>query len=56
MPGRISNPIACTGFGGNMKDVELHEVYSSRSVIRPLDSFDISVHHTYNTDDKSTVR
>ena len=56
MPRRISNPIAHRGFGGNMQDVEFYEVYSSRSIIRPVDSFDISVHHTYNTDDKFTVR
>jgi hypothetical protein len=53
---RISNPIARGGFGGNMQDVELHEVYSSRSIIRPLDSFDISVHHTHNTEDTFTVQ
>ena len=56
MPGSTSNPTARRRFGGNMQDVELHEIYSSRSIIRPLDSFDISVHHTYNTDDKFTVR
>jgi len=56
MPRSMSNPIARRRFGGNMQDVELHEVYSSRSVIRPLDIFYISVHHTYNTDDKFTVR
>jgi len=56
MPGSISISIARRGFGGNMQDVELYEVYSSRSIIRPLDSFDISVNHTYNSDDKFTVR
>jgi hypothetical protein len=56
MSRRLSNPIASRGFGGNKQDVELHEVDFSRCIIRPLDNSDISVLHTYNTDDKFTVQ